>query len=131
MASHVEHKQELQKQRYDKHTKPRQFVSDEALFVRNFAQGDTWLAGKIVNAPDPCSYNVKLSDDRIVRRHADHIRPRSADLPKSSDNALDETIPITVSAQNPPANNNIPPIPLRRSTKVSQPPDRLILLHNN
>ena len=66
MASHVERKQELQKQRYDQHTKPRQFVSDEAVFVRNFVQGDTWLAGKIVNAPGPHSYNVKLSDDRIV-----------------------------------------------------------------
>ena len=46
----------------------------------NFAQGDTWLAEKMVNAPGPRSYNVKLSDDRIVRRHADHIRPCSADL---------------------------------------------------
>ena len=106
MASHVECKQELQKQTYDQHTKPRQFVSDEAVFVRNFVQGDTWLAGKIVNAPGPRSYNVKLSDDRIVRRHADHIRPRSADLPEElTDNALDDTIPITVSDQNSPANN--------------------------
>ena len=43
----------------------------------NFAQGDTWLAGKIVNAPGPCSYNVKLPDDRRVRCHANHIQPRS------------------------------------------------------
>ena len=41
--------------------------------MRNFAQGDTWLAGKIVNAPGLHSYNVKLSDDRIMRSHADHI----------------------------------------------------------
>ena len=132
MASHVEHKQELQKQRYDKHTKPRQFISDEAVFVCNFAQGDTWLAGKIVNAPGPRSYNVKLSDDRIVRRHADHIRPRSEDLSEeSTDNALDEIITITISDQNPPANNVVPPIPLRCSTRISRPPDRLVLLHNN
>ena len=80
MASHVEHKQKLQKLKYDKHTKPCQFVSDKAVFVRNFAQGDTWLAGEIVNAPGPRSYNVKLSDhdDKIVRRHADHIQPHLA-----------------------------------------------------
>ena len=45
-------------------------------------------------------FPTKLSDDRIVRRHmhADHVRPYSEDLPEESiDNALDETIPITVS----------------------------------
>ena len=131
MATRVEQKQLMQKQRYDKHTKVRQFVPGEAVYVRNFAQGDTWLAGKIVNAPGPRSYNVKLSDDRIVRRHVDHIRPHSADLPdKSSDNVLDETIPITVSEQNLPENNNTaPPVPLRRSTRISRPPDRLTITY--
>ena len=43
-------------------------------------------------------FPTKLSDDRIVQRHADHVRPCSEDLPEESiDDALDETIPITVS----------------------------------
>ena len=74
LTSRVEHKQKLQKQRYDQHTTVRQFVPDDAVYVRNFGEGDTWLAGTIVNAPGPRSYNVKLSDGRVVRHHVDHIR---------------------------------------------------------
>ena len=48
---------------YDQHTTVRQFVPDDTVFVRNFGEGDTWLAETIVNAPGPRSYNVKLSDD--------------------------------------------------------------------
>ena len=97
MASHVEHKQERQKQRYDQHTTARQFVPDETVFVRNFGEGDTWLAGKIVNAPGPRSYNIKLSDNRIVRRHADHIHHCSVNSPEQSiDNDFNDTIPIIV-----------------------------------
>jgi len=66
MTSRVEHKLEKQKQRYDQHTTVHQFVPDETVFVHNFGEGDTWLAGEIVNVPGPRSYNVKLSDNRIV-----------------------------------------------------------------
>ena len=57
LTSRVEHKQKLQKQRYDQHTTVCQFVPDDAVYVRNFGEGDTWLAGTIVNAPGSRSYN--------------------------------------------------------------------------
>ena len=125
LTSCVEHKQKLQKQRYDQHTTVRQFVPDDAVYVRNFGEGDTWLAGTIVNAPGPRSYNVKLSDDRVVRRHADHICFRC--LPDQiSDTSSDGTIPFpTISDAIPPADNVVPSVPLRRSTRTSRPPDRL------
>ena len=117
LISRVEHKQELQKQRYDQHTTVRQFIPDETVFVRNFGEGDSWLPGIIVNAPGPRSYNVKLSDNRVVRRHADHIRSCSVDLPaQNPNNDLDDTIPIVVPDTNPPADNMVPSVPLRRST---------------
>ena len=92
--------------------------------MRNFG-GDTWLAGTIVNAPGLRSYNVKLSDDRVVRRHTDHIRFRY--LPDQvSDTSSDDTIPITtISDAIPPADSVVPSAPLRRSTRTSRPPDRL------
>ena len=125
LTSRVEHKQKLQKQRYDQHTTVRQFVPDDAVYVRNFGEGDTWLAGTIVNAFGPCSYNVKLSDDRVVRRHADHIRFRC--LPDQIfDTTSDGTIPFpTISDAVSPADNVVPSVPLRRSTRTSRPPDRL------
>ena len=127
LTSRVEHKQELEKQRYDKHTTVCQFIPDETVFVRNFGKGDSWLPGIIVNAPGPHSYNVKLSGNRVVRCHADHIRSRSVDLPaQNPNNDLDDTIPIVVPDTNPPADNMVPSVPLRRSTRVSRPPDRLL-----
>ena len=95
------------------------------MYVWNFGEGDTWLAGTIVNAPGPRSYNVKLSDDRVVRRHADHIRFRC--LPDQiSDTSSDGTIPFpTISDAIPPVDNVVPSVPLRRSTRTSRPPDRL------
>ena len=98
------------------------------MYVRNFGEGDTWLAGTIVNAPGPRSYNVKLSDDRVVRRHADHIRFHY--LPDQiSNTSSDGTIPFpTISDVIPPADNVLPSVPLRRSTRTSRPPDRLTYL---
>ena len=116
---------ELQKQRYDQHTTVCQFVPNDTVFVQNFGEGDTWFAETIVNAPDPRSYNVKLSDDRVVRRHADHIRfHHSQD--QSSDTSSYDTIPIpAISDIIPPTDNVVPSVPLRHSTRTSRPPDRL------
>ena len=101
-------KQELQKQRYDQHTTARQFIPDETVFVQNFGEGDSWLPGIIVNAPGSRSYIVKLSDNRVMRHHADHICSRSVDLPEQNpNNDLDDTIPIVVPGTNPPADNMV------------------------
>ena len=77
LTSHVQDKQQFQKDRYDQHTKPRHFLPDEAVFARNFGQGDKWLPGIIIKAQGPRTYNVKLSDNRIIRRHvttSDHVQ---------------------------------------------------------
>ena len=42
MAACIEKVPLLQKLRYDKHTKVNPSVPSEAVYVQNFAQGDTW-----------------------------------------------------------------------------------------
>ena len=124
LTSHVQNKQSLQKQRYDQHTKARHFLPDERVFMCNFGQGDTWLAGIISKAQGPQTYDVKLLDNRIVRRHIDHIRPRSVDpniQPTDNDDTTDDLIPIPTSSD-----NAVPPSTLRRSSRVSQQLNRLI-----
>jgi len=76
-----------------------------------------WLAGTIVNAPVPHSYNVKLPNSRVVRSHADHICPDSVHGRTSL--LLDETISITVSVFIPLADSVALPVPLRCSTRIS------------
>jgi len=128
MTSCVEHKLEKQKQRYDQHTMVCQFVPDETVFVRNFGEGDTWLDGEIVNAPGPRSYNVKLSDNSIVRCHADHIHHRSVNSPEQNiDNDFNDTVPIIVQGAIPADNVASPEVvPFRYSTRISRPPNRLL-----
>ena len=124
LTSHVQNKQMLQKERFDQHTKTRHFLSDEPVFIRYFGQGDTWLAGIISKSQGPRTYDVKLPDNRVLRRHVDHIRPRSVDQniqPTDSDDTLDDPIPIPTSSD-----DVVPPPTLRRSTRVSRPPNRLV-----
>ena len=58
LTSHVQNKQQLQKERYDQHTKPRHFLPDEPVFVRNFGKGNTWLAGIISKALSTRTYDI-------------------------------------------------------------------------
>ncbi|KAK3103469.1 hypothetical protein FSP39_019475 [Pinctada imbricata] len=37
---------------------------------------DKWLPGYITEKSGPLSYRIRLSDDNIIRRHVDHLRPR-------------------------------------------------------
>ena len=73
LMSHVQNKQQLQKERYDQHTKPRHFLPDEPVFIRNFGKGDTWLAGIINKRQSAQTYGIKLPDNRILHCHVDHI----------------------------------------------------------
>ena len=80
----------------------------EVVFVCNFDHGDIWLAGIIRKSQCPQTYVVKLSDDRIVCCHIDHIHPHSVDLhiqPTDSNNTLDDVISIPASFDSvvPPA----------------------------
>ena len=47
------------------------------MWVRNFSQGLTWLAGEIVKYKGQCSVIVKLTDGRVIHRHLDHIRQKT------------------------------------------------------
>ena len=73
LNSYIQIKQSKQKEQYDSNKKLRQFKSGEKVFVRNFLQGPKWLPGIICSSSGPTSYNVELSDQRVVRKHIDHL----------------------------------------------------------
>jgi len=55
------------------------------VLVKNFGSGKRWLTGTIVRSCGPKSYKIKLNDGRIIRRHVNHIRPRTADFPSDTE----------------------------------------------
>ena len=60
------------------------------MYVRNFVGVPTWLEGIILDQIGPVSFQVRLADGRILKRHVDHVRIR---YPK--ENAM-PSVPIVV-----------------------------------
>ena len=70
--------------------------------MRNFGRGETWLAGD-VQTLGPVSFQVRLTDGRLVRRHQNQIRKRTdtaiPDILVEEDDDVfisPETIPVPV-----------------------------------
>ena len=70
----VESKQEKQKSAHDTKQPLRKFTVNDHVLVRNLPSNNPkWLPGVIVKVTGPLSYVVRLSDERIVRKHVNHI----------------------------------------------------------
>ena len=75
---------------------------------------------KILKPADPLSYEIKLSNEQIIRRHTDHICPsevNSDDMSTTmSDDVLDDVLPFTTHPPSTPG--------CRRSQRDRRPPER-------
>ena len=126
LATKMQHKQQSQKHYHDKQSRQRIFEVGDRVSVKNFPTGDNWLQGTIVKVSGPLSFQVKLQDGRIVRRHVDHIIQHSPQIP---DEPNDDWINMpdipesTLTKQSATTSITTPPS-LRRSTRVSVPPKR-------
>ena len=75
----VESKQEKQKLTHDTKQPIRKFTVNDHVLVRNLPfSNPKWLLGVIVKVTGPLSYVVRLSDEKIVRKHVDHIIQRNS-----------------------------------------------------
>ena len=126
LATKMQHKQQSQKHYHDKRSQQRIFEVGDRVNVKNFPTGDNWLQGTIVKVSGPLSFQVKLQDGRIVRRHVDHIIQRSPQMPdKPNDDwiSMPDIPESTLTKQSATTSITTPPS-LRRSTRVSVPPKR-------
>ena len=125
LSTKVQLKQEAQKKNHDTHTKHREFQIGDQVFVKEFPSGKDWLDGTITEVKGPLTYNITLSDGRVVRRHVDHIRSRTSqtsDLPVTSDTEIPSPNIRTDSETNPQPSEDSQ---LRRSIRERAPPDYL------
>ena len=126
LATKMQHKQQSQKHYHDKRSRQRICEVGDRVNVKNFPTGDNWLQGTIVKVSGPLSFQVKLQDGRIVRRHVDHIIQRSPQMPdKPNDDwiSMPDIPESTLTKQSATTSTTTPPS-LRRSTRVSVPPKR-------
>lgn len=74
----------------------------ESVFVRNYARGNKWLPGMVVEVTGPVSYVVQLEGGHTVRRHIDQMRRR--ELTDESDD-LRQGIEADTGVQQPVQSN--------------------------
>ena len=78
-TSRVTASQARQKAGHDRRaSKVRSFQLDKAVYAKNSASGPKWLSGVISAIRGPLSYEVTLSDHRVIRRHVDHLKSRAS-----------------------------------------------------
>ena len=103
LRDQVQQQQQKQKTQHDRRCTNCSYQQGDSVLARNFRQGSTndltRLPGKILKPAGPLSYEIKLSNDQIIRRHTDHIRPsevNSGDTSTTiSDNVLDDALLFT------------------------------------
>ena len=89
----VEKRQGQQKMAHDNARARRTFEKGEKVYARYFGtgSGQKWIPAEIQEVSGPVSVMVKLQDNRIVRRHIDHVRRRmESELVSQSNQATAE-----------------------------------------
>lgn len=138
LQSKVQQQQERQKANKDNKAPLRSFSINDAVLVADLPTRNTWLPGTVTKVLGSRSYEIRLQDNRIIRRHLDHIRP-NYNLTESNTDAEVPTdwVPTSTDTDTPssgaptptrhadssPAQPS-PPLPLRRSGHNIHPPDR-------
>ena len=102
-----------QKVYYDLHTKPKQFLVGESVWIKNFRAGKRWIPGTITGRRGKVMYTVTEEGSTVMwHRHANQLRVRSVILPSSSNEAGGNSNTTTEAVA--------PPV-LRRSTRIRRP----------
>ena len=130
LGARVQQQQERQKLHSDKSVPLRSFALSDPVYVSDLPAKDAWLPGVVTKELGSRTFEIRLSDNRTVRRHIDHIRDRSSNLNSASTQSdwVDTSVEFPSVPQPPTvAPTQAPPgPPLRRSGRTSIPPDRLV-----
>ena len=147
LSSRVQKSVERQKRGHDGRTRSRMFGEGDPVLLRNFTNGPVWLRGVIHRVRGPLTFDVRLSNGRIMRRHIEHLRQRADgpiggnDQPPLGDDdcGFDLPLPSFGSEPTPAASPVAPPVPrpipaaaasrspvvpIRRSSRIRHQPDR-------
>ena len=116
LKSKVVEKQQKQKQLFDSHTKDRDFVIGDLVYVRNFSKESPrkWIPGTVVERKGNVTFVVHLQDsNNNVKRHKNQMRHRMCDYIPEIEVSLEQT----PTPMEQPHNNRYP-------TRNRRPPQR-------
>ena len=69
-------KQEGHKERRDQRAVERSFMAGDSVWAMNFLGQPKWVAAVIENRLGPLTFALRLQDNRVWKRHQDHLRER-------------------------------------------------------
>ena len=140
--------QARQKEGHDRTARDRALQAGDTIYARKHSKKATWIPAKIVQATGPLSFRCQLAEQRIVRKHQDHIRHRELPTaeqiqeakvgnPEQGTRSEKEDVeappppdsdkrpqPETIQPDDQPTKTTVEEVQLRRSNKVIRPPDR-------
>lgn len=117
-AERVEKRQIAQKAQHDRHSQSRKFEVNDAVFVRNYLQGDKWIPGMIKHKHSPVSFQVKLNTGLERQCHPDQLRKRTVTVESIPEIPVLEDIPPPNEVSISPDSSATPP-----PDEVDDPPD--------
>ena len=125
LKDRVQQQQQKQETQHDQHSKSHHLTQGDLVFILEFhraATKPTWLPDTVAQQDGGPNYKIKLSDNHIVRRHADHICACESDCEDGSPHEeVNDTLPIPV-IQPTPVNAPVS-MELHRSQRVRKPPE--------
>ena len=77
LQNRVQKKQAEQAASHNNSKHLRSFKVDGLVYTKDFSSTPLiWVPGTVVKVTGPLSYHIKLTDNRVVRRHVDAVRAR-------------------------------------------------------
>ena len=109
-----------QKQKHDAHAHERLLREGDPVLVRNYLQGDKWLAGTIAKKTGPVSYAVTMSNGRDRRCHQDQVRKRFVEIDIPVEEKVDVGLDLpTPHVQEPEDSTPIEPDPVETDLDIT------------
>jgi len=65
--------QSKQKSDHDVHARMQNFKEGDDVHIHSFDGKNKWCPGVVATKQGPFLYRITLNDDRVMRRHIDHI----------------------------------------------------------
>ena len=127
VAEKVMNKQAAQKKNHCSRPRGIELAIHTPIMIRNFGRyGEKWLPATVHRQTGPLSYECKLDDGRIIKRHQDQLQLRTRRRPSVSPTPPLLVIPEITAPSNspvraPPRSSSLLP---RRSTRERKPIDR-------
>ena len=97
LKNKVQQQQQKQKTQHHQHSKSHHFKQGDLVFIHEFYRGagkPTWLPGTVIQKNGGPNYEIKLSDNHMVRKHADHICTHESDCEDLSPHKEVDDVPI-------------------------------------